>query len=67
MICRIAKVATAESLLTSAAIEIKLIKEENTYNPDWDIYNCTIESKPAIIGLDLKLRRFAPLQDKRIF
>ncbi|HEU4554344.1 MAG TPA: DUF695 domain-containing protein [Chitinophaga sp.] len=34
------------------------------YQPDWDIYTCAIEDSPAIIGLDLDLRRFAPLKDK---
>lgn len=34
------------------------------YQPDWDIYTCSIEDNPAIIGLDLDLRRFAPLKDK---
>lgn len=34
------------------------------YRPDWDIYTCSIEDNPAIIGLDLDLRRFAPLKDK---
>lgn len=34
------------------------------YRPDWDIYTCHIEESPAVIGLDLDLRRFAPLKDK---
>ncbi len=33
----------------------------DAYQPDWDIYTCHIEDKPAIMGLDLDLRRFAPL------
>lgn len=36
----------------------------DAYQPDWDIYTCHIEDKPAIIGLDLGLRRFAPLSKK---
>lgn len=36
----------------------------NDYRPDWDIYTCNIEDHPAIIGLDLDLRRFAPLNNK---
>jgi regulator of RNase E activity RraB len=36
----------------------------NDYKPDWDIYTCNIEEHPAIIGLDLDLRRFAPLNNK---
>jgi uncharacterized protein (TIGR01619 family) len=36
----------------------------DAYQPDWDIYTCHIEDKPAIIGLDLDLRRFAPLSKK---
>lgn len=36
----------------------------NDYRPDWDIYTCHIEDNPAIIGLDLDLRRFAPLNSK---
>jgi uncharacterized protein (TIGR01619 family) len=36
----------------------------NAYQPDWDIYTCQIEDNPAIIGLDLDLRRFAPLAKK---
>ncbi|MVT11203.1 DUF695 domain-containing protein [Chitinophaga sp. ysch24] len=36
----------------------------NAYQPDWDIYTCHIEDNPAIIGLDLDLRRFAPLTRK---
>lgn len=36
----------------------------DAYQPDWDIYTCHIEDKPAIIGLDLDLRRFAPLAKK---
>ncbi|SFE52777.1 TIGR01619 family protein [Chitinophaga sp. CF118] len=36
----------------------------NDYRPDWDIYTCHIEDTPAIIGLDLDLRRFAPLNNK---
>ncbi|ACU61530.1 protein of unknown function DUF1260 [Chitinophaga pinensis DSM 2588] len=36
----------------------------DAYQPDWDIYTCHIEDKPAIIGLDLGLRRFAPLTRK---
>jgi uncharacterized protein (TIGR01619 family) len=36
----------------------------DVYQPDWDIYTCHIEDKPAIIGLDLDLRRFAPLSKK---
>ncbi|RFS19093.1 DUF695 domain-containing protein [Chitinophaga silvatica] len=34
------------------------------YRPDWDIYTCHIEESPAVIGLDLDLRRFAPLKEK---
>jgi len=34
------------------------------YKPDWDIYTCHIDDMPAIIGLDLDLRRFAPLAGK---
>lgn len=34
------------------------------YRPDWDIYTCHIEDGPAVIGLDLDLRRFAPLKEK---
>jgi uncharacterized protein (TIGR01619 family) len=36
----------------------------NDYKPDWDIYTCHIDETPAIIGLDLDLRRFAPLAGK---
>lgn len=36
----------------------------NDYRPDWDIYTCNIEDEPAVIGLDVDLRRFAPLADK---
>lgn len=36
----------------------------NDYRPDWDLYTCHIEDNPAIVGLDLDLRRFAPLSDK---
>lgn len=37
---------------------------QKDYRPDWDIYTCHIEESPAVIGLDLDLRRFAPLKDK---
>lgn len=40
-----------------------LINMLNDYQPDWDIYPCRIEENPAIIGLDLDLRRFAPLKE----
>lgn len=36
----------------------------NAYQPDWDLYTCHIDDHPAIIGLDLDLRRFAPLNSK---
>ena len=34
------------------------------YQPDWDIYTCAIDDNPAVIGLDLALRGFAPVKDK---
>jgi uncharacterized protein (TIGR01619 family) len=31
------------------------------YKPDWDLYSCNIDDKPAVIGLDLALRNLAPI------
>jgi len=49
---------TADSYISNQCIM------PDAYQPDWDIYTCHIEDKPAIIGLDLDLRRFAPLPKK---
>ncbi|WP_210465170.1 DUF695 domain-containing protein [Rufibacter roseolus] len=38
--------------------------EDNEYQPDWDVYFCQIESKPAFIGLDLNLSSVAPLEEQ---
>ncbi|KAA3437885.1 DUF695 domain-containing protein [Rufibacter hautae] len=38
--------------------------EENEYQPDWEVYLCQIESRPAFIGLDLNLSSVAPLEEQ---
>ncbi|GGK82228.1 DUF695 domain-containing protein [Rufibacter glacialis] len=38
--------------------------ETKDYQPDWEVYFCQIESKPAFIGLDLNLATLAPLEEQ---
>ena len=51
-------------IFTELLIRSTFFYMHRNYQPDWDIYTCAIEDSPAIIGLDLDLRRFAPLKDK---
>ncbi|MBC3542274.1 DUF695 domain-containing protein [Rufibacter sediminis] len=38
--------------------------ETNNNQPDWEVYFCHIEDKPAFIGLDLNLRVLAPIESQ---
>jgi uncharacterized protein (TIGR01619 family) len=38
--------------------------ETNEYQPDWEVYFCQIENKPAFIGVDLNLQAIAPFESQ---